>query len=192
MLAELAAARADEMDADTVNRELSIARKAIGWWQRQGWIGSDPTIGIERRPAPPDRTRALTAVRSLRGYFVGAGLLSGAVVHHPLDPARYSRIAVYGVLVFLAATALNEFVLASRRPTLPRALAVMGASLLLPFGPRRSPHTCRHRTVLRRLRSQGRGHLVAAHLQSGRARRPGDGTRQPPDAYTSRFTLFTP
>lgn len=59
MLAELAAARADEMDADTVNRELSTARKAIGWWQRQGWIIGDPTIGIERRPAPPDRTRAL-------------------------------------------------------------------------------------------------------------------------------------
>ncbi|MFJ5725708.1 tyrosine-type recombinase/integrase [Streptomyces sp. NPDC093149] len=59
VLAELAAARADEMDADTVNRELSIARKAIGWWQRQGWVVGDPTIGIERRPAPPDRTRAL-------------------------------------------------------------------------------------------------------------------------------------
>ncbi|WP_282701503.1 site-specific integrase [Streptomyces sp. CC219B] len=58
-LAELSAARADEMDADTVNRELSIARKAIGWWQRQGWIVGDPTIGIERRPAPPDRTKAL-------------------------------------------------------------------------------------------------------------------------------------
>lgn len=60
VLAELAAARADEMDADTVTRELSIARKAIGWWQRQGWIEGDPTIGIERRPAPPDRTRALS------------------------------------------------------------------------------------------------------------------------------------
>ncbi|MEV5383582.1 hypothetical protein [Streptomyces sp. NPDC052721] len=59
VLAELAAARADEMDADTVNRELSIARKAIGWWQRQGWIDGDPTIGIERWPAPPDRTKAL-------------------------------------------------------------------------------------------------------------------------------------
>jgi integrase/recombinase XerD len=35
-LAELAAARADEMDADTVNRELSIARKALRWWQAQG------------------------------------------------------------------------------------------------------------------------------------------------------------
>ncbi|WP_327328141.1 site-specific integrase [Streptomyces sp. NBC_01210] len=59
VLAELAATRADAMDADTVNRELSIARKAIGWWQRQGWIECDPTVGIERRPAPPDRTKAL-------------------------------------------------------------------------------------------------------------------------------------
>ncbi|MFD8079713.1 hypothetical protein ACFV3E_44770 [Streptomyces sp. NPDC059718] len=59
VLAELAAARADEMDADTVNRELAIARKAISWWQRQGWFERDPTIGIERRPAPLDRTKAL-------------------------------------------------------------------------------------------------------------------------------------
>ncbi|MEX3105963.1 MULTISPECIES: hypothetical protein [unclassified Streptomyces] len=59
VLAELTAARADGMDAETVNQELSIARKAIGWWQRQGWIDGDPTVGIERRPAPPDRTKAL-------------------------------------------------------------------------------------------------------------------------------------
>ncbi|MFF4054009.1 hypothetical protein ACFYZ5_46355 [Streptomyces chartreusis] len=59
MLVELTAARADQMDADAVDRELSIARKAIAWWHRQGWIESDPTIGIEQRPAPPDRTKAL-------------------------------------------------------------------------------------------------------------------------------------
>ncbi|WP_233289713.1 transposase [Streptomyces microflavus] len=47
--AEPAAAQADEMDADPVNRELSIARKAIGWWHRQGWIECDPTIGMDRR-----------------------------------------------------------------------------------------------------------------------------------------------
>ncbi|MEU9635245.1 hypothetical protein ACGFZZ_07130 [Streptomyces tendae] len=40
VLAELAAARAGEMDADTVNRELSVARKAIGWCQRQGRIAA--------------------------------------------------------------------------------------------------------------------------------------------------------
>ncbi|MEU6325404.1 hypothetical protein [Streptomyces sp. NPDC047009] len=63
MLTELAAARAGEMDADTVNRELSVVRKAIGWWLRQGWIGADPTLGIERRPSPPDRTKALSLVQ---------------------------------------------------------------------------------------------------------------------------------
>jgi integrase/recombinase XerD len=60
VLADLAAARADEMDPDTVNRELSVVRKAIGWWLRQGWIGADPTFGIERRPSPPDKTKALS------------------------------------------------------------------------------------------------------------------------------------
>nr|WSW47143.1 hypothetical protein OG296_30815 [Streptomyces sp. NBC_01001] len=68
------------------------------------------------------------------GYFVGAGLISGAVVHHPLDPDRYTRIAVYGACVFLAATILNEFVLTRERPGLPRMLLVIGASLLLSFG----------------------------------------------------------
>ncbi|WP_326616862.1 hypothetical protein OG863_06010 [Streptomyces decoyicus] len=59
VLAEPAAGRAKERDSGTVNRELSIARTAIGWWQRKGWIACDPTIDIERRPAPPDRTKAL-------------------------------------------------------------------------------------------------------------------------------------
>ncbi|MDI9833234.1 site-specific recombinase [Streptomyces sp. KAU_LT] len=60
VLAELAAARADDMDADTVNRELSVVRKAVGWWQGRGWIATDPTVGIERRPAPRDRMQALS------------------------------------------------------------------------------------------------------------------------------------
>ncbi|MEU0680148.1 MULTISPECIES: hypothetical protein [Streptomyces] len=67
-------------------------------------------------------------------YFVGAGLISGAVVHHPLDPARYTKIAVIGVLVFLVATLVNEFLLAANRPALPRAILVIAASLLLSFG----------------------------------------------------------
>ncbi|MFE3323990.1 hypothetical protein [Streptomyces sp. NPDC059176] len=68
------------------------------------------------------------------GYFVGAGLISGAVVHHPLDPDRYARIAFYGALVFLAATILNEFVLTRDRPGPPRMLVVVLASLTLSFG----------------------------------------------------------
>ncbi|MFI6012168.1 hypothetical protein ACIBAG_25705 [Streptomyces sp. NPDC051243] len=67
-------------------------------------------------------------------YFVGAGLISGAVVHHPLDPARYTKIAIIGVLVFMVATLVNEFLLAAERPGLPRAVLVIVASLLLSFG----------------------------------------------------------
>jgi hypothetical protein len=99
-------------------------------------------------PAPVPRPSGRTAIREARsrrkrlvarysgyvGYFVGAGLISGAVVHHPLDPARYTRIALYGVLVFLTATALNEFVLTRRKATVGRVAGIMGASLLLSFG----------------------------------------------------------
>lgn len=67
-------------------------------------------------------------------YFVGAGLISGAVVHHPLDPARYTKIAIAGVLVFLTATVVNEFLLATDRPALRRAVLIIAASLMLSFG----------------------------------------------------------
>ncbi|MFD6892614.1 hypothetical protein [Streptomyces sp. NPDC059957] len=88
-----------------------------------------------RQHAGMTRKRSLAArYLGYVGYFVGAGLISGAVVHHPLAPDRYTRIAVYGALVFLAATVLNEFVLTRERPGLPRLLLVMGASLLLSFG----------------------------------------------------------
>ena len=43
-------------DPDTVNRELSVLRAAVGWWRSQGWIGGDPSRGLTRLPAPPDRT----------------------------------------------------------------------------------------------------------------------------------------
>ncbi|MDI9885009.1 hypothetical protein QMZ92_11550 [Streptomyces sp. HNM0645] len=67
-------------------------------------------------------------------YFVGAGLISGAVVHHPLDPARYTMVGITGVFVFLVATLVNEFLLVTDRPPLARALVVIAASLLLSFG----------------------------------------------------------
>ncbi|WP_336217026.1 hypothetical protein [Nonomuraea sp. LPB2021202275-12-8] len=52
--------RARLVDADTVNRELSIMKAAIGWWLRRGLLADNPIRGIERRPAPPDRTKALS------------------------------------------------------------------------------------------------------------------------------------
>jgi integrase/recombinase XerD len=47
--ARLSAAIADRTaaaDVRTVNRELSALRGAVGWWQDQEWISSDPTAGI--------------------------------------------------------------------------------------------------------------------------------------------------
>ncbi|MFC9811259.1 hypothetical protein ACFVJM_04180 [Streptomyces virginiae] len=88
----------------------------------------------EIREARSRRKRLLARYLGHIGYFVGAGLISGAVVHHPLDPARYTRIALYGVLVFLAATALNEFLLTRRKATFKQVAGIMGASLLLSFG----------------------------------------------------------
>ncbi|MFK0050385.1 hypothetical protein ACIQU4_41045 [Streptomyces sp. NPDC090741] len=95
-----------------------------------------PAMGrAARRKAHSSRKRSLAArYLGYVGYFVGAGLISGAVVHHPLDPDRYTRIAGYGALVFLAATVLNEFLLTRERPGPARMLVVIGSSLLLSFG----------------------------------------------------------
>ncbi len=68
------------------------------------------------------------------GYFVGAGLISGSVVHYPLDPARYALIGAAGVLTFLLATILNEFILPRQRPAGGQLLRIVGGSLLLSMG----------------------------------------------------------
>ncbi|MFD0353103.1 hypothetical protein ACFVHW_05030 [Streptomyces sp. NPDC127110] len=94
-----------------------------------------PAAGRAARRRARSRRRPLAArYLGYVGYFVGAGLISGAVVHHPLDPDRYTRIAAYGALVFLGATVLNEFLLTRERPGLPRLLVVIGSSLFLSFG----------------------------------------------------------
>ncbi|MEU9202588.1 hypothetical protein [Streptomyces sp. NPDC048332] len=55
--AEPAAARANEMDAGTVDRELPIGCEVIEQWQRRGWSECDPPIGIERAAALPVRAK---------------------------------------------------------------------------------------------------------------------------------------
>ncbi|MFF4576362.1 hypothetical protein [Streptomyces sp. NPDC001410] len=55
-------------------------------------------------------------------------------MHHPLDPARYTVIAVIGAAVFLCATLLTEFVLSKQRPKASKVLSIVGASLALSFG----------------------------------------------------------
>ncbi len=45
-LAAAVAERAGLTDARTISRELSALRSAVGWWQDQGWINNDPTVGL--------------------------------------------------------------------------------------------------------------------------------------------------
>jgi integrase/recombinase XerD len=74
VMAESFAVRAALVDADTVNRELSVFKAAAGWWRSRGWIATDPTDGVERRPAPPDWTRALTRDQVAVLFELKAGL----------------------------------------------------------------------------------------------------------------------
>ena len=100
-LAELAAARADAVDGDTVQRELSILRKAIRWWRSQGWIGADPTEGIERRPVPPAAT-PLTHCQLARLWRLEAALRERTLwrlVHEtPLPPEGVLALNIEDVL----------------------------------------------------------------------------------------------
>ncbi|MCW2880916.1 MAG: site-specific recombinase [Sphaerisporangium sp.] len=66
--------RARLVDADTVNRELSIMKAASGWWRNRGWLADDPILGIERRPAPPDRTKALSRDQLAALFDLKAGV----------------------------------------------------------------------------------------------------------------------
>ncbi|MEV4091298.1 tyrosine-type recombinase/integrase [Streptosporangium saharense] len=59
-LAAAFAERARLVDADTVNRELSVMKAAVDWWRTRGWLAANPIVGIERRPAPRDRAKTLS------------------------------------------------------------------------------------------------------------------------------------
>jgi integrase len=48
-LADAFSARTASADARTANRELSALRGAVGCWQEQGWIRTDPTAGLRHR-----------------------------------------------------------------------------------------------------------------------------------------------
>jgi integrase/recombinase XerD len=76
-LAAATAARAAVAGARTVNRELSALRSAVGWWQEQGWISTDPAAGLRHlaRPGGPapvlaadQRARLLSAPADLREH----------------------------------------------------------------------------------------------------------------------------
>lgn len=111
--------------------------------------GSDAAARAERRaaarrtrgrqaptatnPAPPLTARAyLTLYGKYVGLFVGAGLISGAVVHYPLDPRRYLLIGGAGAALFMTASAFHEA--RARVRTTSGLLRFFAASLTLALG----------------------------------------------------------
>jgi integrase len=68
------AERAALADARTVNRELSVLRSAVGWWQDQRWITGDPTRGLRHARRPPASRGALTAGQVHSVFRLPAGL----------------------------------------------------------------------------------------------------------------------
>jgi integrase len=127
--------RAALTDARTVNRELSALRSAVGWWQDQEWISSDPTQGLrhvyrDAAPPPPLTREQLAALwRSdarLREHafwplLYDSGASPSAVLaldaaDLDIDANRTKRAASSGVIEWSAETSdLLGWLLAGRR-----------------------------------------------------------------------------
>jgi integrase/recombinase XerD len=72
-LADAFADRAAGSGARTVNRELSVLRGAVAWWQDLGWIRADPTAGLRHR-APDELAPPLDAGQVAALFRMPAGL----------------------------------------------------------------------------------------------------------------------
>jgi integrase len=58
--AEWFAGQWGERAPSTWNVSLDAVRSAVAYWQRQGWLGADPSRMLTRRKPRPDRSRALS------------------------------------------------------------------------------------------------------------------------------------
>jgi hypothetical protein len=89
-LAAAIADRAVVADARTVNRELSALRSAVGWWQDQEWISSDPTAGIRHVAGVAAPLPALTGIQVAELLAAGAGLREQAFWRVLYDSAGHA------------------------------------------------------------------------------------------------------
>ncbi len=68
------------------------------------------------------------------GMFLGIGLISGSIVHLPIDPSRYSIIMVFGVVLFISATLVNEIILHKKEMSGLEIAKLLISSFLLSIG----------------------------------------------------------
>lgn len=118
--------------AHTQHAEQATSREQA----RQAVIPSPrvPTPAARTSPAQAAAAPLLGPYLGYVGYFVGAGLISGGIVHYPINPGHYLLLAAVGAAAFLGATVLNEIVLAARRPDRAAVVRLVTSSLVLSLG----------------------------------------------------------
>lgn len=67
-------------------------------------------------------------------FFLGMGLTSGAIVHMPIDPNRYTIVLFVGMGVFVVASLLNEIVIDKKSLSISSTIRLVIFSLLLSVG----------------------------------------------------------
>jgi len=117
-LAAALRARAGHADAQTVSRELSALRSAVGWWQDMGWIRTDPTGSLRAGPRRDEPVTPLTEQQLGALFRIQASLREHALWHLLHDTG-----AAAPAVLQLDASALGP----AGQPT-SRAAATIGAS----------------------------------------------------------------
>ncbi|MFZ5814349.1 MAG: hypothetical protein ACOY93_03495 [Bacillota bacterium] len=67
---------------------------------------------------------------SYLALFLGMGLISGSIVHMPIDPIRYSLLMIIGAIMFGVASVINDMAAAANRTAGGMIRSVLGALLL--------------------------------------------------------------
>lgn len=80
------------------------------------------------------KVRVLSPYLTYVAAFVGASLVSGGVVHYPLNKSYYGALTVLGSVVFVLGAVAKEFLSGNGRPKLNQVIPLVITSLLLSFG----------------------------------------------------------
>jgi hypothetical protein len=67
-------------------------------------------------------------------YFLGVGLISGGIVHMPIEPLRYSIILAIGSAIFITAAFLNEIYIEKKKMGVTQILKLLVYSFILSLG----------------------------------------------------------
>lgn len=68
------------------------------------------------------------------GLFIGTGFLSGAIVHFPMDPVRFSVIGFIGAAIFVASSTINEIAMQGKEVSVREILKLIAFSIVLALG----------------------------------------------------------